>query len=373
MKPAEKKPAARILVVDDESGILDICSQVLRRAGFEVSTASNGEEAVGRLHENWDLVLTDLTMPGTVDGNDLVWRTRASGNADVILMTGYPALDTAVQAIKGGAFDYLIKPFSVDTLLMAVKRCVDKRELSHELAREKILREELDQAYTALAKMEEVRETFGQFVTPEVAEYVLANPQDFWKRGERKVVTILFADVRRFTPFSARVQPEEVVQALNDIFVLVIDAVQREGGILNKFIGDGLMALFGAPLPNAGHAASAARAALRAQEAVKTLSESRRQMNLDPLQIGIGINTGEVVAGCIGTKDRAEYSVIGHAVNLAARLEGVSAPGQILLGPETGKAIEADFELREMMILNLAGITGPVRALELIGKKISDS
>src|SRR5437899_4713933 len=116
MKPAEKKPAARILVVDDESGILDICSQVLRRAGFEVSTASNGEEAVGRLHENWDLVLTDLTMPGTVDGNDLVWRTRASGNADVILMTGYPALDTAVQAIKGGAFDYLIKPFSVDTL-----------------------------------------------------------------------------------------------------------------------------------------------------------------------------------------------------------------------------------------------------------------
>lgn len=359
----------KILVVDDEAPIRGLCSQALEQAGYSVSTAATGEEAVQRLQEDWDIMLTDLTMPGRVDGNEVVRRARAAGRADVILMTGYPALDTAVQAIKNGAFDYLIKPFSLDTLLLAVKRCVQKRELSRELAREKALRDELDLAYSRLEQVEKVREAFGQFVTPEVAAYVLAHPQDFLKRGERKVVTVLFADVRSFTPFSARVLPEEVVSALNDISALVIDAIQREGGILNKFIGDGLMALFGAPVPNKDHACAAARAALRARDAVESLAESRRKLGQDPLRIGIGLNTGEVIAGCVGTKERAEYSVIGHAVNLAARLEKTAAPGQILLGPETGRLLHGTFELSGTITLKLPGFSQPAPVAELIGEK----
>ncbi len=361
----------KILVVDDEPAILDLCSEVLIGDGHEVSTAKNGEEAVQRLDEGWDIVLTDLTMPGEIDGSELVWRARGVGNADVLIMTGYPALETAVQAIKDGAYDYLIKPFSIDALSFAVKRCVVKRELSQELAREKILREELDQAYTQLAQMEKARETFGQFVTPEVAQFVLAHPLDFWKQGARKTVTILFADVRGFTPFSARVPPEEVVCAPNDIFVRVIDAVQSEGGILNKFIGDSLMALFGAPVPNRDHARAAARAALRARDSVETLSQSRRKQGLEPMRIGIGLNTGEVVAGCMGTKQRAEYTVIGHAVNLAARLEKTAAPGQILLGPETSKLLPSTFEVRGPITLKLAGLPEPVPVAELIGEALS--
>lgn len=359
----------KILVVDDEAPIRDICSQVLRNAGYEVQTVASGEDALALLEKAWDIVLTDFAMPGRVDGGELMWRVRAAGDADVILMTGYPTLDMAVEAVKGGAYDFLIKPFSIHTLLLAVKRCVNKRELSEELAHVKILREELDQAYTKLEQTEEVRETFGQFVTPEVAQLVLAHPQDFWKRGERKVVTVLFADVRSFTPFSARVQPEEVVSALNDIFVLVLDAIQREGGILNKFLGDGLMALFGAPVPNDDHARAAARAALRARDAVEALSESRRRLGLDPLRIGIGLNTGEVVAGCIGTKERTEYSVIGHAVNLGARLEEIAAPGQILLGPAISSVLRETFELSGTVTLKMAGIPEPVPVTELIGEK----
>lgn len=359
----------KVLVVDDEASIRDICNQALSDAGYEVRTAASGEEALPLLAQGWDIVLTDFAMPGKVDGSELMWRARSAGDADVILITGYPTLDTAVEALRGGAFDYLIKPFSVDTLLMAVKRCASKRELSEELAREKILREELDQAYTRLELIELVRETFGQFVTPEVAQFVLAHPQDYWKRGERKLVTVLFADVRSFTPFSAKVQPEEVVSALNEIFVLVIDAVQREGGILNKFIGDGLMALFGAPVPHDGHARAAARAALRARDTVEALSETRRTLGHHPLRIGIGLNTGEVVAGCIGTRERAEYSVIGHAVNLGARLEEIAASGQILVGPETCKALGGEFELSGTVTLKLAGILEPVPITELIGTK----
>ncbi len=358
----------KILVIDDEADIRDVCRQTLSYAGHHVSTVESGEEAVKHLGEDWDIVITDLVMPGDVDGTELVRRARVLGSADVLVMTSYPALDTAVQAIKAGAFDYLIKPFSLDTLLTAVQRCIAKRQLSRELAREQALRAELDQAYTSLARMEKVRETFGQFVTPEVAEFVLANPEDFWKRGDRKMVTVLFTDVRGFSSFSARVQPEEAVSALNDIFVRVIDAIYLEGGILNKFIGDGLMALFGAPLPNEDHVCAAARAALRARDAVEELSAARRKMGLEPLRIGIGLNTGEVVAGCVGTRKRAEYSVIGHAVNLASRLEEASAPGQILVGPETGKFLRVGFELSGTISLKLAGLPEPVPVAELIGE-----
>src|SRR6185436_3070748 len=138
-----------------------------------------------RLHEDWDIILTDLSMPGMVDGNELTRQARAQGSADVLMMTGYPGQETAIQAIKGGAFDYLIKPVSPDALLNAVQRCIDKRELSRELAREKALRSELNRAYEELDKLERVRETFGQFVTPEVVDFVLTNAHDICQHGER--------------------------------------------------------------------------------------------------------------------------------------------------------------------------------------------
>jgi adenylate cyclase len=355
-----------ILVVDDEEGIRKFCHHLLQHAGYTVSTSTTGEEAVQRLHEQWDIILTDLTMPGSVDGNELTRQARARGNADVLLMTGYPGLETAIQAIKGGAFDYLIKPFTADTLLTAVQRCIDRRELSRELSREKLLRSELNRTYDELVKMQQVRETFGQFVTPEVAEWVLANSQDFCKRGEHKTVTVLFADVRRFSWFAAHVSPEEVMSALNEVFACVIDAVQEGGGILNKFIGDGLMGLFGAPVPNGDHAAMAVRAAFLARDASERLAQARQALSLNPMRIGIGINTGEVVAGCVGTKQRTEYSVFGHAVNLAARLEEVAAPGQILIGPETARLLAGRVLTRDVGKLALPGIDEPTPVVELL-------
>jgi class 3 adenylate cyclase len=358
----------KILVVDDDAQIRNICTRVLRQVGYEVYAAVSGEQGVQLLAENWDVVLTDLSMPGRVDGIEMLRRTRAQGAADVLIMTATPELDTAIKAIREGAYDYLVKPVTQDTLLMAVKRCVQKRELSQELRREKMIRAELDRAYQELTQMGKVKETFGQFVTPEVVQFILSGPQDIWKKGERKVVTILFADVRRFTSFAENVPPEQVVEALNEIFRCVTEAVRSEGGILNKFIGDGMLALFGAPLSKGNHEISAARAAIRAQKAVDEIAESRKRRGLEPLRIGIGVNTGEVVAGCLGTEMRAEYSVIGHAVNLAARLESESAPGQILLGPETVARLSENFKFGLRDPLLLPGIAKPVIATELLAE-----
>jgi class 3 adenylate cyclase/CheY-like chemotaxis protein len=365
---------ARILVIDDNDGIRDICARTLRQAGYDVQTAASGDEALPLLRAAWDIVVTDLSMPGKIGGIDVLRKTRAFGVADVLIMTASPALETAIEAIREGAYDYLIKPITSEMLRLTVARCLERRALSRELIQEKALRAQLDQAYAELSRLERLKQTFGQFVTPEVAEFVMAGSEDIWKRGERKPVTMMFVDVRRFTPFAETASPEQAVDFLNQIFGAVIAAVQAEGGLVNKFMGDGILALFGAPVPRENHALAAARAALRAQASVATVNAARKIAGLPVLSVGIGINTGDVVAGCLGSETRAEYSVIGHAVNLASRLESESGPGQILIGPETASLIgEAAFTFGLRIPLLLPGIAAPVIATELVGERLGQA
>lgn len=361
----------RILIVDDEAPIRDICERAFRQAGYDCSAAESGEAAVPRLSEGWDIILTDLTMPGAVNGTELLRRARAAGTADVILMTAYPELHTAIESIQGGAYDYLIKPFTVGNLMSTVKRCADKRRLSRELALEKSLRAELQTAHAELTQLNRVKDAFGQFATPEVVQLALSRPEDFWKRGERRTVTVVFADVRGFTAFSSRVPPEEAVATLNAIFSRALDAIDSEGGILNKFLGDGIMAIFGAPAPLPYHAAAAARAALKACQEFEALAQARRKQGKEPLEVCLGINTGEVIAGCLGTRKRTEYSVIGHVVNVASRLEGANKffGSRIMAGEETYMAARGAVEARELGRVRPAGNDSPIRVFEFLAQK----
>lgn len=355
----------KILVVDDEKVMRDMASNVLRSAGHDVATASTGDEALERLDGGFELILTDLDMPGATNGTELTKRSRARTNADVIIMTGYPDLTSAIHAVREGAYDYLVKPFSPDTLKMAVDRCAAKRHLSKELEREKTLREELNRAYIELSQMQKVRDLFGQFTTPEVARFVLEHPDDFWKRGERRDVTILFADVRGFTPYARMVPPEKAVESLNQIFDVLVGAIQDQGGVVNKFLGDGVMGVFGAPQTLDDHAAAAARAATKARAMLRFAMG--QAPDADGLHVGFALNTGEVLAGCLGARGRSEYSVIGSAVNLAARIEKVAGPGEIVLGPETAKRVAAFFHLEGRPAVALPGFPEPVD-LSLLGE-----
>ena len=359
------RSSARLLVVEDDASVRRAVVRMLEAAGHEVTAAGSGDEALTMLGVAFDLVLTDLRLPGGADGNEVVRRFRSAGSADVIIMTAFPQLDTAVQGLRDGAYDYLVKPVGEDQLRAVVGRCLEKRRLSAELAREKSLRAELQRAYAQLAELNRVRDIFGQFATPEVAGEVMTHPEDFWTRGERRRVTVMFADVRDFTVFAASVPPEEATLSLNEVFTVLQEAVRAEGGILNKFLGDGAMALFGAPVPLDAHEAAAVRAALRAQEGFRALAERRRAQGRSALGVGIGINTGEVMAGCLGSKERTEYSVIGSPINLAARLEKAAEAGQTLVGPETAAALAGAFELRDLGPRAFHGMAEPtpVRAV----------
>jgi len=358
----------KILVVEDDASVRRVVVRMLEAADLEVASAATGEEGVALVGGDFDIVLTDLMLPGAINGNEVARRFRAGGFTDVIIMTAFPHFDSALQGLRDGAYDYLVKPVSEDYLRAALARCLEKRRLSAELAREKELRAELHRAYTELASLSRVRDIFGQFATPEVADVIMTHPEDFWTRGERRRVTVLFADVRSFTLYAATVPPEQVTTALNEVFVVLQEAIRAEGGILNKFLGDGAMVLFGAPIPLKDHEAAAVRAALRAQAGFAAVAERRRAKGLAALGVGIGINTGEVLAGCLGSKERTEYSVIGAPVNLAARLETIAEAGQILVGPETAAAIGAEFGLRDLGARTFHGIPEAVAVRLVVGR-----
>jgi class 3 adenylate cyclase len=195
-----------------------------------------------------------------------------------------------------------------------------------------------------------------------VAQSVSAPSQ--WE-GERKLVTVVFADISGFTALSEQLDPEEVRGLMNECFDRLVPVIERYGGTIDKFIGDEIMALFGAPVALEDHAEQALLAALDMTGTLQSLSESRR---ID-LQLHFGINTGVVIAGGIGSSGRQDYSVMGDAVNLAARLEDLSKGGQILVGPTTHRLCSPLFDFEPLPPVRVKGKAEPVAVFRLIGRK----
>lgn len=174
------------------------------------------------------------------------------------------------------------------------------------------------------AEKRRVRNLFGRYVSHNVVNELLQNPDMLQMGGKRFNLTILFSDIRGFTSFSESRDPQEVVQRINDYCKDMVDIIYKHGGTLDKYMGDGIMAYFGAPVPQEDHAERALRCAHEMREKIKELQKAWVEQGLQPFQIGVGMNSGEVIAGNIGHPDRVEYSLIGSAVNLAARLEGMT-------------------------------------------------
>ncbi len=303
----------KILIVDDEAGVRHICARVLRDAGHEVSACASGDDALPLLHQHWDLVVSDVMLPGKIDGNDLVRLARESGAGGIALMSGCATVASTVAAFKDGACDYLLKPFSLDALIELVRR----RE-----------RGEPDPG--------------GSPIEPRCL----------------RQATILFADIRGFTAFSESVAPDIAATQLDEMLGVFIDAVHAEGGTINKLMGDGAMAVFGVPLPHAEPAAAAVRAALRARDAVARLGN---------LRFGFGVNTGLVAAGRLGSHGSSEYGVVGAPVNIASRLEQAAPGGTILAGEEILRALAGRFSTGVTRVFHLKGVSAPFKAAEVLG------
>ena len=190
-----------------------------------------------------------------------------------------------------------------------------------------------------LALKEKIKDSFGRYVTPEIVDLILANPDNQWMKGSEVEATVLFVDIRGFTTLSEDKEPESIVELLNDYFARVTDIVVKHGGHINKFVGDGAMAVFGTPVPTPQHAEAAVMAALDIQEEIARLDREKKMEDV-AIQVGIGVNSGAMVAGNLGSQRKMEYTVIGDNVNVASRLTSRAKAGEILISRQTYELIK---------------------------------
>jgi len=217
----------------------------------------------------------------------------------------------------------------------------------------------------------QTRAAFDKYMSAEVVDEIMRNPDAIKLGGEKKEITIFFSDLAGFTTISERLQPEELVALLNRYLSAMTDIIRRHRGNVNKYLGDGIMALFGAPLGESNHATLACYAALDSQAALTTLRDEWKKEGLPDIVARIGINAGPCIVGNMGSQTRLEYTVMGDCVNLASRLEGANKfyDTLILLGARTVELAKNDIEVREVDLLRVKGKHEPVVVYELLGRK----
>jgi adenylate cyclase len=224
------------------------------------------------------------------------------------------------------------------------------------------LADAFNKAVDGLHERDKLRSTFGKYMTEAVMEHLLAGKVPLG--GEVLTATIVFSDIRSFTSISEKMDAKSLVSLLNEYFTEMVDAITEEQGVVDKYIGDAIMAVYGAPVPKKGDALRAVRSAIAMRKALGRLNERLAARGIAPIRTGIGIHTGEVVAGNIGSERRMEYTVIGDAVNVALRLEAATKELNVpvLISEVTYHLVEDAIDARAVEAVTVKGRAEPVMA-----------
>jgi len=217
-----------------------------------------------------------------------------------------------------------------------------------------------------MAKQSQQRSALEKFLAPGVAQKIIAEAADIQLRGETQRLTVMFSDIRGFTSMAEKMTPEETVEILNDYFNAMSDRIFSHEGTLDKFLGDGLMCLFGAPLSKGTDAINAVRTAVEMQQTLQILNKDFEK----PLRMGVGINTGKAVVGYMGATRRMDYTAIGDVVNVASRLCAAAAPDQILVSAETREEIGEELPMRKLDPIKVKGKSEPIQIFEVLWQEV---
>jgi class 3 adenylate cyclase len=331
----------RILVADDDWLNRDLLQAYLTTSGCEVETAADGETALRiALNRPPDLALIDVQMP-RLDGLALCQRlknTPATRFMPVVIITALDSDEEKLNAFEVGADDFITKPYSSIALLARVRSLLRIKRLHDEVeSRNALLRQLLD-----------------RYVAEDVADVILTDPQRHLTLfGETRVVTVLFADIRGFVAYTEQHTGPEVIRTLNHIFSAVSKVVFANKGTFDKYLGDGLMAFYGAPVAGEDDAQRAVATAVEMQQLFAKLRENP-DIDLDGLGLGIGLHSGEAIVGNVGSEQVMDYTVVGDVVNVAKRLQDVAQSGQILFSLETYQQLKG-VEAKKLKPVKLPG------------------
>jgi len=310
------RQTGHLLVVDDNRVNRLLLGRLLEQLGHTVAFAENGREALDALRQRRaDLVLLDIEMP-EMDGYQTLEALAADQDLryiPVVMMSSVEEVDSVARCIEMGAEDYLFKPVNPVLLKARVGSSLEKKRLR-----------------------DQQRELFRKFATAEVADSLLTSGLALG--GKHVDATVMFCDIRSYTRITEALSPADTIELLNSYYTLMFDAIAGHGGIVNQVLGDGLMAIFGAPMPLQDHRERAVLAALEMVDLVNGFNREQVLRGRMEIRIGIGIASGPVVAGFMGTQQRVTYTCVGDTANLAAHLEAhTKVVGQPILIDENTK------------------------------------
>ncbi len=339
-----------ILAVDDLPENRDLVCRQLRKTGHTVISAESGEEALEVLGtEAVDVVLLDLVMPG-IGGAEVLRRLKDDERlraTSVIMISGQQDMDQIISCIEAGADDYLLKPFNPVLLQARISAGIERKRW-HD--REERYREQLER------REHFIRATFGRYLSDDIVEEILEKPEGLELGGDLKEVTIMMSDIRGFTSVVEQLPPQDVVTLLNRYLGRMTEIILEYGGTIDEFLGDAVLAVFGAPRSFPDDADRAVRCALAMQAAMAEINTANEADKLPRIEMALALNTGSVVAGNIGSERRSKYGFVGHAMNVTSRIEDIAKPEEILISDSTRARLEEAYQLTESRTLSVKGI-----------------
>jgi class 3 adenylate cyclase len=290
-----------ILVVDDAPENIDLLDGVLNKE-YKIKAAMNGEKAIkiAQSENPPDIILLDITMP-VMDGYEVCRRLKddpQTRDIPIIFVTAKSDDSDETKGLEIGAVDYITKPFNPSIIKARVKTHLELKMMH-----------------------QKVEDAFGRHVHPAVAELILSDRLDM--DGEMKDVTLLFSDLRDFTTFAEQNHPKVVFALVNEYYSFMTDVIHSFDGVVLQYVGDEIEAVFGAPYPDDRHPDKAVQAALGMRKALTDLNNKLQEKGQTPFCHGIGIHSGPVLTGVVGSTDRQTYCLVGDTVNMASRVAGL--------------------------------------------------
>jgi class 3 adenylate cyclase len=355
-----------ILYVDDEEHNL-ISFEATFRKEYKVHTAISAEDGIAIMRENnVKLVITDQRMPDMTGIQFLEKIAPEYPDTIRMILTGFSDIGVIIEAINSGkVFRYITKPWDENELRMTIENA--KQLFGLQLSNRELMK-------SLQQKVEEQEQTlrlFIRYVPEQVVKKTLENSQEAIFQGELRDVAVLFCDIRGFTPMSEELSPKEVVSFLNDYYTIMSEIVKQYNGTVNQFVGDEIFAAFGAPEMFPDNETNAVFCAIKMMENLSKLNEKYQEKFKREIQMGIGVNYGEVVVGNVGSADRIRYSLSGDTVNTGKRIESITKdhPNSILISNSIYERSKEVIDAKAWEPIAVKGKKDKVLVYEVLGRK----
>ena len=344
----------KVLIAEDNADSRQLVEDLLQNLGCDILTAPDGVTALDLARaEHPDLVILDINMPG-MTGFDVCAHIKAQedlASIPVLMLTALDEVEARIKGLRLGADDYLTKPFNPRELIARVSTRLRAKQVSDELR----------------AAQQQIRSTFERYVAAEVVEQLLADPSQVALGGRLQEITVLFADLQGFSTLSENMNPEVVIAVLNRYLKLIAQVIKDHGGTIDKYLGDGLMALFNTPLPQHDHALRAVTAAISVHQQLEAFHQGFEPNTR--LGVNFGIHTGPAVVGNVGTDELMNFTAIGDTVNTASRIQGLSHDNKVLISQATYNQVKDDVVVRELGPHQVKGREEPVQLYEVLQRR----